>query len=76
MIRHAPQAAACPVGPVPVAVIVPSLRASLVALVGGAVLLRLRRLPAAIPAVRMTPIAGTADVKYGPATGPTAKQPP
>ena len=76
MIRHAQQAAACPVGPVVVTVIVSSPRASLVALVGGAVLLRLRRLPAAIPAVRMAPIAGTADVKYGPATGPTAKQPP
>ena len=35
MIRHAPQAAAFPVGPLPVAVIEPSLPALLVSPVGG-----------------------------------------
>ena len=38
MIRHALAPAACPVGPVPVAVIVPSLRAFLVFPLGGALL--------------------------------------
>ena len=38
MIRHAPEPAACPVGPVVVTVIVPSLLASLVFPSGGPLL--------------------------------------
>ena len=63
-----------PVGPLPVPVIEPSFRAFLVFPVGVAMLLQLRSLPAAIPAVGLPPVAGTADVKHHPATRPSTKQ--
>ena len=53
-IRHA-AAEPFPVGPLPVPVIEPSFRAVLVFPVGVAMLLQLRSLPAAIPAVGLSP---------------------
>ena len=76
MIRHAPEAAAFPVGSLPVAVIEPSLPALLVSPVGGPPLLPPRFLSAPVPAVDLPPIAGTADVEHRPATRPAAEQPP
>ena len=73
MIRHAPQAAACPVGPVPVAVIVPSLRAFLVFPVGGPRLLAARFLPAAVTAVFVAPVTMTADPEHPATVDPPAK---
>ena len=67
MIRHAGAPAACPVGPVPVAVIVPSLRAFLVFPLGGPNLLPARFLPAAETAVFVAPVTMTADPEH-PAT--------
>ena len=73
MIRHALAPAACPVGPVPVAVIVPSLRAFLVFPLGGPNLLPARFAPAAETAVFVAPVTMTANPEH-PATGdPTAK---
>ena len=73
MIRHALAPAACPVGPVPVAVIVPSLRAFLVFPVGGPRLLAARFAPAAVTAVFVAPVTMPADPEH-PATGdPPAK---
>ena len=74
MIRHAPQAALCPVDPLPVAVIELSFRAVLVFPVGKP------RLPASHPAaaplsaVDLPPVAASTDVKPHPATRPSAKQ--
>ena len=73
MIRHAPEPAACPVGPVPVAVIVPSLRAFLVFPVGGPRLLAARFLPAAETAVFVAPVTMTADPEHPATVDPTAK---
>ena len=74
MIRHAPEA--FPVGPLVVAVIETSLPAVLVSSVGGPPLLPARFPPASVPAVDLSPVAGTADVKHQPATRPTAVQLP
>ena len=74
MIRHAPEAAAFPVGPLPVAVIEPSFPALLVTPVGTPPLLASHPAAALIPAVDLPPIAGIADVKNRPATRPSAKQ--
>ena len=76
MIRHAPEAAAFPVGPLPVTVIEPSFRAVLVFPVGTPPLLPPRFLSASVAAVDLPPVAGTADVKHRPATRPSAKQLP
>ena len=76
MIRHAPEAAALPVGPLPVAVIEPSLPALLVSPVGPPPLLASHPASALIPAVDLPPVAGAADVKHRPATRPPAKQLP
>ena len=73
MIRHALAPAACPVGPVPVAVIVPSLRAFLVFPVGGPRLLAARFLPAAVTAVFVAPVTMTADPEHPATVGPPAK---
>ena len=73
MIRHAPEPAACPVDPVAVAVIVPSLPASLVALVGDAVSLRAGPLPAAATAVFVAPVTMTADPEDPETADPRAK---
>ncbi len=73
MIRHAPEPAACPVGPVPVAVIVPSLPASLVPPPGGPQLLAARFLPAAVPAVFVAPVTMTADPEHPATVRPPAK---
>ena len=75
MIRHA-AAAAFPVGPLPVAVIEPSLPALLVPPVGTPPLLASHPASALLPAVDLPPIAGTADVKHHPATRPSAKRLP
>ena len=74
MIRHAPQAAAFPVGPLPVAVIEPSLPALLVSPVGTPPLFAPHPVAAPLPAVDLSPVAGIADVKHRPATRPSAKQ--
>ena len=73
MIRHAPEPAACPVGPVPVAVIVPSLRAFLVFPLGGPNLLPARFLPAAETAVFVAPVTMTADPEHPATVDPPAK---
>ena len=73
MIRHAPQAAACPVGPLPVAVIETSLRALLVVPVGGAVLLPLRCAPAAVPTVLVPPVTMRTDPEHQATVRPPAK---
>ena len=73
MIRHALAPAACPVGPVPVAVIVPSLRAFLVFPVGGPRLLPARFAPAAETAVFVAPVTMTADPEHPATVGPPAK---
>ena len=74
MIRHAPQAALCPVGPLPVAVIEPSLRAVLVFPVGNPHLLASHPASAPLSAVDLPPVAASADVKPHSATRPSAKQ--
>ena len=73
MIHHAPEPAACPVGPVAVTVIIPSLRASLVAPPGGPRLLAACRLPAAETAVFVAPVTMTADPEDPETAGPLAK---
>ena len=73
MIRHAPEPAACPVGPVPVAVIVPSLRAFLVFPLGGPNLLPARFAPAAVTAVLVAPVTMTADPEHPATVRPPAK---
>ena len=73
MIRHALAPAACPVGPVPVAVIVPSLRAFLVFTLGGPNLLPARFAPAAETAVFVAPVTMTADPEHSATVDPTAK---
>ena len=73
MIRHALTPAACPVGPVPVAVIVPSLRAFLVFPLGGPNLLPARFAPAAETAVFVAPVTMTADPEHPATVDPTAK---
>ena len=76
MIRHAPETAAFPVGPLPVAVIEPSFPALLVFPAGGSQLLPPRFLSASVAAVDLPPVAETADVKHRPAPRPSAKQLP
>ena len=73
MIRHALAPAACPVGPVPVAVIVPSLLAFLVFTLGGPNLLPARFLPAAETAVFVAPVTMTADPEHPATADPLAK---
>ena len=73
MIPHAQQAAACPVGPVVVTVIVPSLRASLVAPLGGPPLSAARLLPATETAVLVVPVTMTADPEGPETVAPPAK---
>ena len=72
MIRHA-AAAAFPVGPLPVAVIEPSLPALLVSPVGGSQLLPPRFPPAALAAVSVAPVAMTADPEHRATVGLPAK---
>ena len=74
MIRHAPQAALCPVDPLPVAVIELSLRAVLVFPVGNPHLLASHPASAPLSAVDLPPVAASADVKPHSATRPSAKQ--
>ena len=74
MIRHAPQAALCPVDPLPVPVIEPSFRAVLVFPVGTPHLLASHPASAPLPAVDLPPVAGMADVEHHSATRPSAKQ--
>ena len=73
MIRHALATPACPVGSVPVAVIVPSLRAFLVFPLGGPNLLPARSLPAAATAVFVAPVTMTADPEHPATVDPPAK---
>ena len=73
MIHHAPEPAAFPVGPVAVAVIEPSLPASLVPPPGGPQLLVARFLPAAVAAVFVAPVTMTADPESPVTVGPPAK---
>ena len=76
MIRHAPQAAAFPVGPLPVAVIEPSLPALLVPPVGGPPLAPPRFPPAALAAVLVPPVTMTTDPEHQATAGPPAEPPP
>ena len=64
LIRHAPEAAAFPVVPLPVAVIEPSLPALLVSPVGGPPLSPPRFPPAALTAVSVAPVTMTADPEH------------
>ena len=73
MIRHALAPAACPVGTVPVAVIVPSLLAFLVFTLGGPNLLPARFLPASETAVFVAPVTMTADPEHPATADPPAK---
>ena len=73
MIRHAPQAAAFPVGPLPVAVIEPSFPTLLVPPVGDQPLLPPRFLPAALAAVLVAPVTMTADPEHHATAGPPAE---
>ena len=72
MIRHA-AAAAFPVGPLPVAVIEPSLPALLVPPVGGSQLLPPCFPPASVAAVSVAPVTMTADPEHRATVGPPAK---
>ena len=74
MIRHAAQAVAFPVGSLVVAVIEPSFPALLVFPAGLPLLLESHPAPALIPAVHLSPVAGTADVEHRAATRASAKQ--
>ena len=74
MIRHAPEAALCPVDPLPIPVIEPSFRAVLVFPVGDPRLLAPHPATAPLSAVDLPPVAASADVKHRPATRPSAKQ--
>ena len=74
MIRHAPQAALCPVDPLPVPVVELSLRAVLVFPVGNPHLLASHPASAPLSAVDLPPVAASADVKPHSATRPSAKQ--
>ena len=73
MIRHAPQAAAFPVGPLAVAVIETSLPALLVAPVGGPPLLPARFPPASVPAVLVPPVTMRTDPEHQATVRPPAK---
>ena len=73
MIRHASEAVAFPVGPLPVAVIEPSLPALLVSPVGGPPLLPPRFPPAALAAVLVPPVTITADPEHRATAGAPAK---
>ena len=75
MIRHAPQAALCPVGPLPVPVIKLPFRAVLVFPVGKPHLVASHPASAPLSAVDLPPVAAPADVKHRPATRASAKQP-
>ena len=76
MIRHAGAAAAFPVGPLPVAVIEPSLPALLVPPVGGPPLAPPRFPPAALAAVLVPPVTMTTDPEHHATAGPPAEPPP
>ena len=76
MIRHAGEAAAFPVGPLPVAVIEPSLPALLVPPVGGPPLAPPRFPPAALAAVLVPPVTMTTDPEHHATAGPPAEPPP
>ena len=71
MIRHA-QSAPFPVGPLPVAVIEPSLPALLVPPVGGSQLLPPRFPPASLTAVSVAPVTMAADPEHRATVGPPA----
>ena len=73
MIRHAPEAAAFPVGPLPVAVIEPSFPTLLVPPVGVPPLLPPRFLPAALAAVLVPPVTMTTDPEHQATAGPPAE---
>ena len=72
MIHHAPQAALCPVDPLPVAVIEPPLPALLVPPVGVPRLLPPLFLPASLAAVPVAPVAMATDPEHHATAGPTA----
>ena len=72
MIRHAPEAAAFPVGPLPVAVIEPSLRALLVPPVGVPPLLPPLFLSASHAAVPVAPVTMTTDPEHHATAGAPA----
>ncbi len=74
MIRHAPEAALCPVDPLPVPVIELSFRAVLVFPVGTPHPVASHPASAPLPAVHLPPVAAPADVKHRPATRASAKQ--
>ena len=75
MIRHAPQAALCPVDPLPVAVIEPPLPALLVPPVGVPRLLPPLFLPASLAAIPVAPVAMAADPERRPAANTPANPP-
>ena len=72
MIRHAPEAAAFPVGPLPVAVIEPTFRAVLVLPVGVPPLLPPLFSSASIAAVPVAPVTMTTDPEHPATAGPPA----
>ena len=76
MIRHAPEAAAFPVGPLPVAVIEPSFPTLLVPLVSDQPLLPPRFPPAALAAVLVPPVTMTTDPEHHATAGAPAEPPP
>ena len=75
MIRHAPEAAAFPVDPLPVAVIEPPLLALLVPPVGVPRLLPPFFLPASLAAIPVAPVAMAADPERRPAANTPANPP-
>ena len=75
MIRHAPEAALCPVDPLPVAVIEPPLPALLVPPVGVPRLLPPLFLPASLAAIPVAPVAMAADPERRPAANTPANPP-
>ena len=72
MIRHAPQAALCPVDPLPVAVIEPAFRALLVPPVGVPPLLPPGFSPASLAAIPVAPVTMAADPEHHATAGPPA----
>ena len=72
MIRHAGEAAV-PIGPLPVAVVEPSLPALLVPPVGGPPLAPPRFPPAALAAVLVPPVTMTTDPEHQATAGPPAE---
>ena len=76
VIRHAPLAAPVAVGPLVVTMIAPAFRTLLMPRVGGPALLPTRERAAVLPAVRLAPVAGPADMEDRAAPATPARVPP